>query len=92
MSLRISQENDYERGLMTLRVEGSLHLADAQMLEDLCHELRQWRSGRLVIDLADVTFLDDESARILRGLRSQPETTLTGLQLFTELMVERSED
>ncbi|MFN7943817.1 MAG: STAS domain-containing protein [Blastocatellia bacterium] len=91
MTVRISQEDDHECGLTRLRVEGSLCFADAQMLADLCRELREQPSRRLVIDLAGVTFLDDESARLLRRLKS-PEIILAGLQLFTERMIERPED
>lgn len=92
LSLRITQQDDHENGQTILRVEGSLRLAEAVMLEKLCYDLRQEQLRGLVIDLAGVTFLDDESARVLRRLKSQPGITFAGLQLFTRLMIEQQED
>lgn len=90
MSLRISQEDDRDGGGTTLRVEGSLRLPEAEMLETVCRDLQQKRN--LVIDLAGVTFLDDGSASVLRRLKSQPGTRLTGLRLFTERMISATTD
>lgn len=90
MPLRISQVDDVERSLTTLRVEGDLHFADVLMLENLCRELPEKQI--LVVDLAGITFLDEESARVLRRLKLQPKIRLTGLRLFTKQMIERQDE
>lgn len=89
MPVRISQIDEPESGQTTLRVEGSLRLTEAEMLEELCAEPHQ---RCLIVDLAGVTFLDQEGARVLRRLKAQPGIRFTGLQLFTARMIESPEE
>jgi anti-anti-sigma regulatory factor len=42
----------------------------------------------VVIDLTEVTFLNEAGAVVLRRLRRHPSVSLVGCQLFTRQMIE----
>lgn len=71
-----------------IRLEGSLGGEDARLVERLCAEASAGANTRIVVDLDGVTFLDDDSAIMLRRLRSGGDVTLRGCCLFTELLIE----
>jgi len=73
-----------------LKVEGTLTLADARLLEGICEELREQSDYRICVDLADITFLDSESASVLCRLKGQG-ISLEGLDLFVQKVVEMAE-
>ena len=88
MAVRISQTDEPEANRTILRVQGSLRREGAQWLEQQC---TGWLSGagrRLVIDLTEVTFLDEAGAVVLRRLQQHPSVSLVGCQLFTRQMIE----
>lgn len=66
MTTRITQVDGQTA---TLRVEGTLHLADAELLESTYLELRAKHEGAIAIDLAGTSFLDSNSASILCRLK-----------------------
>lgn len=71
-----------------LRVQGALTRKGAQWLEQQC---TCWLAGAarcLVIDLTEVTYLDEAGAVVLRRLRQHPAVSLVGCQLFTRQMIE----
>jgi anti-anti-sigma regulatory factor len=91
MPTRITQVDDPEGAATTLRVEGSLYLADAELLERLCRDIQQ-ESGRTVtLDLADLSFLDSDSAAVLSRLKREWGVTLEGLHLFVQRVIELAE-
>jgi anti-anti-sigma regulatory factor len=92
MPIRISQIDERESDGTILRVEGSLRLEDAELLEQLCRDLRERSERSLVIDLSCLTFLDSDSASVLCRLKAQPGITLAGLHLFTRQMIEGRQD
>ena len=73
-----------------LKVEGSLNLADAELLEAVCNELCEQSGAGIHVDLADITFLDSESASVLCRLKGQG-ISLEGLDLFVRKVVEMAE-
>jgi anti-anti-sigma regulatory factor len=88
MAVRISRTDEPEANCTILRVQGSLRREGAQWLEQQC---TCWLAGagrRLVIDLTEVTFLDDAGAVVLRRLRRHPSVSLVGCQLYTRQMIE----
>lgn len=85
MPTRITQLEDGTRTI--LRVEGSLTLEDAELLERICGDLREQSDNTLVIDLADLNFLDSESASVLRSLKQQG-VELEGLHYFIQKEIE----
>lgn len=88
MAVRISQAEDHECGSIILRVEGTLTLEYAQLLEGMSREARARLGRAVIVDLAGVTFLDETSAGVLRRLKQEPGIALAGCQLYTRQMIE----
>ena len=88
MPTRITQFDAPERGSTVLRVEGSLHLADARVLERLCRDIAQDSGHVITLDLADLDFIDSESAGVLSRLRREMGVRLDGLHLFVQKVIE----
>ena len=91
MTTRITQIREQGGGEAILKVEGSLTPEDARLLEQVCHDLRG-RNGVVVrIDLTGLSYLDDESASVLLGLKSMPGVELEGAHLFVWQVMEQAE-
>ncbi|HWS56761.1 MAG TPA: STAS domain-containing protein [Pyrinomonadaceae bacterium] len=89
MPTRITQLGDERQGGVVLRVEGKLVREDAELLERVCADItRQQPDSRVTLDLADLTFLDSESAAVLCRMRRQQNVVLDGLQFFVQRVVE----
>lgn len=91
MTSRITKIDDKYGELALLRVEGSLHLADAEVLEAAYMDLRQKHSGLIGIDLSSTNFLDSESANVLCRLQQQG-AQLLGLHFFIQRVIEAAEN
>mgnify|MGYP003577161218 CR=1 FL=1 len=91
MTSRITKIDDRYGELALLRVEGSLRLADAEVLEEAYMDLRQKHSGLIGIDLSNTNFLDSESASVLRRLQDQG-AQLLGLHFFIQRVIEAAEN
>jgi anti-anti-sigma regulatory factor len=90
MPTRITQIGCQTGAPRRLKVEGTLTLADAELLEGICNELRDQSDSRISVDLADITFLDSDSASVLCRLKGQG-VSLEGLDLFVQKVVELAE-
>lgn len=90
MTTRITQLDGQGVEEAVLRVEGSLTPEDARLLEDVCTDLRA-RHGGVRIDLAGVSFLDNESASLLCRLKGLPGVELEGVHLLVQQLIERAE-
>jgi anti-anti-sigma factor len=89
MPIRITQFDVLpERNSTVLKVEGSLYLADAWMLETHCHDIVQDSECAITLDLADLSFIDSESAEVLTRLRREKGVRLEGLHLFVQKIIE----
>ncbi|HEV7893213.1 MAG TPA: hypothetical protein VGP08_21535 [Pyrinomonadaceae bacterium] len=92
MTTRITQlECSATDGRPFIRVEGSLSLADAQLLEQVCAELRAGSAGSVTVDLTDISFLDSESAVVLARLRREQEVNLEGVHFFVQQVINIAE-
>ena len=91
MTSRITQVEGLSSGTKTLRVEGSLRLADAELLEAAYRELREAHQGSIAIDLAGTSFLDSDSASILCRLKDSG-VELIGLHFFIQRLIEAAEN
>jgi anti-anti-sigma regulatory factor len=101
MPLRITQKEcfnhpreneDRESSCGTLlRVEGSLYLEDAELLEKICRDIGEQTGAPLTLDLADLCFLDSESASVLCRLKREQNVNLEGLHLFIQKVIEITE-
>ena len=74
------------------KVEGTLHLADAELLEKICRDVANQTQRCVTLDLADLSFLDSDSAAVLCRLKREQGVRLEGLRLFIEKVVELAEE
>lgn len=92
MPTRITQLGDERQGGVVLRVEGKLVIEDAELLERVCADItRQQPESSVTLDLADLTFLDSESASVLCRMRHEQGVALEGLQFFVSRVVEMAD-
>lgn len=91
MTTRITQVNGQTGKVTTLRVEGSLRGADAELLEATYSELREQHPGTIAIDLAGTSFLDSDSASVLCRLKGKG-AELVGLHYFIQQIIEAAEN
>jgi anti-anti-sigma regulatory factor len=91
MTSRITQVNGHAGKTTTLRVEGSLRLPDAELLESTYLELRAKHDGKIEIDLAGTSFLDSDSASVLCRLKRQG-VELVGLHYFVQQIIQAAEN
>jgi anti-anti-sigma regulatory factor len=90
MPTRITQIGCQAGATRRIKVEGALTMADAELLEAICDELCEHSDSGVSIDLADITFLDSESASALCRLKGRG-ISLEGLDLFVQKVVELAE-
>ena len=89
MTTRITQVEGRAAGGRTLvRVEGSLSVSDAELLEQVCAELSAQSGGGITVDLTDISFLDSESASVLARLRREQQVNLEGIHFFIQQVIE----
>jgi anti-anti-sigma factor len=92
MTTRITQmEGRVAGGKALLRVEGTLGLADAELLEQVCADLKARTGASVTLDLTDISFLDQAGAEVLARLRREQEVSLQGLHLFVRQVMEIAE-
>jgi anti-anti-sigma regulatory factor len=91
MPTRITEVRTPDGQRMTLRVEGWLGVEDAELVEKVCRDLRRETGRRITLDLADLSFIDSDSAQILCRLRAEQDVSLEGLHLFIQRVIELAE-
>jgi anti-anti-sigma factor len=92
MTTRLTQlEGRVAGGRALLRVEGSLRLADAELLAQVCADLRAQTGASVTVDLTDISFLDSESASVLARLRREQEVSLEGVHFFIQQVIDIAE-
>lgn len=74
------------------KVEGALHLRDAQLLERMCRQVAGETHRPVMIDLNDVCFLDYAGAAILCRMKRECVASIEGLNLFTNKVVELADE
>ena len=78
-------------GRTYFRVEGDMYLEDAQLLERLVREARSSGESSVTIDLADLSFLDSESAAVLRRMESEGLVDIQGIEFFLQSAIDIAE-
>jgi anti-anti-sigma factor len=92
MTTRITQLEGYVAGgRALLRVEGTLERADAELLEQVCTDLKAQTGANVTVDLTEVSFLDSESASVLARLRREQKVNLEGVHFFVQQVIEIAE-
>ncbi len=90
MTTRITKVSGHTGENVTLRVEGSMRRADAELLEATYLELQTEHKGGIAIDLAGTNFLDRDSASVLCRLKRNG-AQLTNLHYFVEQIIQAAE-
>jgi anti-anti-sigma regulatory factor len=91
MPTTLTEIEDVERGKTVLRVEGSLMHDDAIFLEKIALDLRSARGKNITLDLADLDFLDSESAPILKRIERVHGFEIEGMEFFLQSMIDEAE-
>ncbi len=92
MSTTINQIEDRESGKIILRVAGSMELEDAVLLEKIALGIRSELGANLTIDLADLNFLDSESAPVLMRIEREDGFSIEGMEIFLQHTVNETEN
>lgn len=91
MATSIKQIEDPERNRIVLRVEGEMLLEDALLLEKIARDMRDELGKNLTLDLADLDFLDSESAPVLKRMEREQNFEIEGLEYFLQKVVVENE-
>ncbi|PYT00967.1 MAG: hypothetical protein DMF63_04695 [Acidobacteria bacterium] len=91
MPTNIIQSVDESGNRIILRVEGDMLLEDALLLEKIAVEMRDDADGDVTIDLADLDFMDSESAPVLRRLAKEKGFNIEGMEIFLQSAIDSVE-
>lgn len=91
MPTHITQIDDNEHQRTVLRVEGEMMLDDALLLERIASDIQTDLDTCVTIDLADLDFLDSESAAVLRRLDNSIGVRIEGMETFLQTAVNAAE-
>src|SRR5882724_9773394 len=83
---------DTETAPTVFKVEGTLYLSDAELLEKICREVRNQTKRPVTLELDGLSYLDSDSAAVLCRMKREQNVTLEGLHLFIEKVVELTEE
>lgn len=86
----IQTVNDTD-GSVILRVEGDMLLEDALLLEKIAVGMRGENFRDVVIDLADLDFMDSESAPVLKRLADELGFKIKGVEIFLQSAIDSAE-
>lgn len=91
MATHIKQIDDGENKTTILRVEGEMTVDDALLLERLASEIQADLDTSVIVDLADLDFLDSDSAAVLRRLGASSGISIQGIETFLQTAVNSAE-
>lgn len=91
MATEIKQIDDLENGVIVLLVSGEMMRADAKLVERIAIDLREEKQVRVVVDLADLDFLDSEAAPILKRIADREGFTIEGVEVFVQSTIDQAE-
>jgi len=74
------------------KVEGTLDLRDAELLEKICRDVRNQTRRPVTLELDGLNYLDSDSAAVLCRMKREQNVSLEGLHLFIEKVVELTEE
>jgi len=75
-----------------LKVEGTLYLSDAELLERICRQISTENGRPLALELSELWFLDSDSAAVLCRMKREQGVQLLGLNLFIKKVIELAEE
>ena len=74
-----------------MQVEGDMLFDDALLLERIATELHDDTDSQITVDLADLDFLDSDSASVLKRLEGRPGISIEGLEIFLQSAIDAAE-
>src|SRR6266576_3498810 len=74
------------------KVEGTLRLQDAELLEKICRDFGNQTKRPVTLELDGLSYLDSDSAAVLCRMKREQNVRLEGLHLFVEKVVELTEE
>lgn len=89
MPTQITQRES--NGRTYLQVEGDMLIDDAILLERIADEIHADSGVHVTVDLADLDFLDSESASVLKRLQSKEGISIEGLEIFLQSAINAAE-
>ena len=87
MPTQITQVEDKGRGVTIFRVDGDMYLEDAELLGRIARHSQAETGNAIMIDLADLDFLDSESAPVLKSLEKDHGFEIVGTEIFLQSVV-----
>ncbi len=91
MPTQITQIDDAERGITIFRVDGDMFRKDAELLGRIAGQTQSETGYSIMIDLADLDFLDSESAEVLLKLEREQGVEIIGTEIFLQSVVNAAE-
>lgn len=91
MPTQITQIRDDDRDVTILRVDGEMFSDDAVLLQKIAIEMQGETGDNIILDLADLDFLDSEAAAVLRRLASLDAFSIEGMEIFLQTVVNNAE-
>lgn len=91
MPTHITQIDDTTRRRTLLRVKGDLLIDDAILLERIASDIRKDTGTDVVIDLAELDFLDSDAAEVLRRLDTGLGFEIEGMETFLQSVINAAE-
>ena len=80
------------RGVILLKVEGTLHQEDAELLEKICLQISTQNGRSVTLELSELCFLDSDCAAVLCRMKREQGVQLQGLNLFIRKVIELAEE
>jgi anti-anti-sigma regulatory factor len=74
------------------KVEGTLYLSDAELLEKICRDVCNQTERPVSLELAGLSYLNSDSAAVLCRMKREQGVRLEGLHLFIGKVVELAEE
>lgn len=90
MATNITQIELANRRCTILRVDGEMLEDDAELLERIARCVRDETGHRIVIDLADLDFLDSDAASVLKRLEDGG-IEIEGVEIFLQSAIDMAE-
>ena len=91
MPTQINQIDHAEIRTTMLRVDGEMFQQDAELLLRIAVDVRSDTGNNIIIDLADLDFLDSDAAPILRRLAEIEGFAIEGMETFLQTAVDNVE-
>ena len=91
MATQITQVDLPDRNRTILRVEGDMLFEDATLIEKIAASIRAESGNQIVIDLADLDFIDSEAASVLKRLEDLGGFEIEGVEIFLQSAVDMAE-